>query len=245
MADKFNSYKEAFDALSKAIEAVSKEHNGNLMGANDEWLKNLASAHSDDETEKKVETLIFLDKILRSSIPTTLQTGDDVKKALGLLVTETRGYQDLTERFFSDLRKPSGEDNQLEDAAVQKRSELIEVLNQVQNWLLSQDGGSSPSEFDACTEQFLIFMGSNSSELDLTRQLFRDQTLPESDLKIDLQKLTGAWGKAISSFVENAQDTDGDDPLEIGDPATIANFLCIHERIETLYERIGNVSLIN
>lgn len=245
MADLITNLDSAKTALVTAVGYVTNtDNNGDNNGASDQWLKSLETQdETNGEAEAKVKTLQFLDGILRSSTQKLLDK--NTTELLGSVVSEIRGYQVLTERYISELGDLTVKDQTLEDEVVKQRSKLFEVLDQVQNWLLSQDGRSSPSEFDACTEQFLNFMESDSSELALTRQLFRDQTLPESDLKIDLQKLTGAWGNAISSFVEDAQDTGGNDPLEIGDPATIANFLGIHERIETLYERLGNVSLIN
>jgi hypothetical protein len=230
----------AISALTDAVKAVTTKE---ASGANDEWFSSLeAKAGGDEEAKKKVETLKFFDGILRSSTQTKVNSTSN--SDLGCLVTEIRGYQDLTERFFSDLRALTMKDQPLENAAVKKRNELFQVLKQVQKWSLGDAGGISPSDFGACTNQFLSRMQAGSRELSRTQQLFKNQSLElaESDLK----NLADAWGNVVSTFVEDAQDTDNDDQLNIGDPATIAGFLCIHNRLETLYSRLDtNVSLVN
>jgi len=240
MANSFESLEQARAALIEAVEAVT--NNNEDRGANDQWLNSLSvQANGDEKATKKVTTLQFFDQILGSSI----NEAPDMDVDLGQLVTEIRGYQDLTERFFSDLRKLTVKDWNLEQAAIKKRNELFEVLNQVQKWLLERQGGVSPEEFDACTNQFLSLMKPGSNELSLTQQLFKNQYLEEL-AESDPENLTNAWGDVVSIFVEDAQDTDEEDPLKIGHPETIASYLCIHDRLETLYGLLGtNISLVN
>lgn len=211
-------------------------------GANDRWLKSLkekAEANKDEEAKAKVGTLKFFDGILKSSI----KLPPINEEQLGRLVSEIRGYQVLTERFLSDLGDLTVTDQLLEEEAVKKRNQLFETLDRVQNWLLTRSGRSSPLKFDACINQFLERM-QPGRELDLTQQLFNDQS--PNLIESDLHNLAEAWGTVVSGFAEDAQDTNKDDKLDIGDPETIASFFCIHECLETLYGRLGaNVSLVN
>lgn len=236
-----NDVSSAKSALITAVNAVTKT---DKSGANDQWFISLeakAKTSGDKEAENKVTTLKFFDDVLKSSI--TKPPANETE--LGLVVSEIRGYQDFTERFFSELQKLSVKDQLLEEGAVKKRHDLFEVLSQVQQWLLTRSGRISPLEFGACTNQFLSRMPAGSKELSLTQQLFKNQSL-EQLIESDLKPLTDAWGTVVSTFVEDAQDTDSDDKLNIGDAKTIASFLCIHERLETLYGRLGtNVSLVN
>ncbi len=242
MADPITDLTSAKDALVAAVNAVTKTDK--KSGANDKWfisLEEKAKASGDKEAENKVTTLKFFDEVLRSSIQSTIAKNTD----LGRLVSEIRGYQGLTERFFSELRELTVKDQPLENNVVKKRDELFQVLDQVQQWSLANAGEISPSEFGTCTEQFLDRMDVGSKALSFTQQLFKNQQLElaESDLK----NVTDAWGNVVSSFVKDAQDTTGaSDKLKIGDPATIASFFCIQNRLETLYGLLGNnVSLVN
>lgn len=238
MANPITDLISAKDALIAAVNAVTKDNNG----ANDKWhdsLKKKADTDKNVEAQKKVTTLQFFDGVLRSSINSSLSS----EEQLGRLVSEIQGYQVLTERFILDLGDLTGTDQPLEEMAAKERSNLFKSLNGVQNWLLTRPGRSSPSEFDACTNQFLARMKSGT-ELDLTQQLFKEQS-PELT-EFDPRNLTDAWGTVVSSFVEDAQDTNEDDGLDIGASETIGSFFCIHERLETLYGRLGaNVSLVN
>lgn len=233
----------AKEVLIAAVNAVTKTDNS---GANDKWLESLkkkAETNQDGEAKAKVDTLKFFDGILRSSITSPRNNNEQPQEQLGRLVSEIRGYQVLTERFLADLGDLTVKDQQLEAAATEKRNQLFETLDRVQNELLTQSGRSNPSEFDTCTKQFLDRMQSGR-ELNLTQQLFKDQS-PEF-MESDPRNLTDAWGTVVSSFVEDAQDTNSDDKLDIGNPKTIASFFCIHERLETLYSRLeSNVSLVN
>ncbi|MCY7277499.1 MAG: hypothetical protein LH702_28130 [Phormidesmis sp. CAN_BIN44] len=239
MVNSITNLSSAKEALIEAVNAVTKDNNG----ANDRWLESLkkkADTDKNGEAQKKVTTLQFFDGVLRSSINPNLSNEEE----LGRLVSEIQGYQVLTERFISELGDLTGTDQPLEEKAAKERSNLFKSLNDVQNWLLTQNKRSSPSEFDACTNQFLAQMQLASRELDLTQQLFNDQS-PELR-EFDPQNLTDAWGTVVSSFVEDAQDTNEDDALNIGASETIGSFFCIHERLETLYGRLGaNVSLVN
>lgn len=244
MANLITDINSAKRILIEAVNAVTK-NDGN--GANDQWLKSLkekAEANKDEEAKAKVGTLQFFDGILKSSITSITPPLTD-EKQLGRVVSEIRGCQVLTERFFSDVRRLTAKDQPLENIAVTKRNELFQVVDQVQQWLLKEVGGISPSEFGACTNQFLDQMQAGSKALSLTQQLFKNQYLELAE--VDLRAVTDAWGDVVSTFVEDAQDTTGEkDSLKIGDPATIARFLCIHNRLETLYGRLeSNVSLIN
>ncbi|MBD2157865.1 hypothetical protein [Leptolyngbya sp. FACHB-16] len=250
MVAEFTDSKDAYNILKKALEAVSrKQTDGELVGDNDKWLVDLfkrATASSDKEAEHKISALQFLDQILRSSVSTPFPSNSYIAadEALGRLVNEIRGYQDLTERFFSDLRRLTSKDQQLEQKAVETRNNLFTKLSQVQQWLIERKEGTNPSEFGACTNQFLSRIQSNPRALSLTQQLFKNQQLELAES--DLRTLIDVWGDVVSTFVEDAQDTDKDDSLKLGNPETIAQYLCIHNRLETLYARLStNISLVN
>lgn len=213
-----------------------------LVTANNTWFSSLEEKAENNEAESKVTTLRFFDEILRSSIQSIQPTNTNY---LGRLVSEIRGYQGLTERFFSELRELAVKDHLLENDAVKKRDGLFQVLDQVQQWLLADAGVISPSDFDAGTNQFLALIQADPKEVTLTQQLFKDQQLEL--IESELRSVTDAWGNVVSSFVEDAQNTtDTDDSLNIGDPMTIASFFCIQNRLETLYGRLDtNVSLVN
>jgi hypothetical protein len=240
MANPITDIKSAKQALIEAVKAVT---NTNNTGANDQWLKSLEDkAETNKEAKAKVGTLKFFDGILRSSINPSPSSLDE-ESQLGRLVSEIQGYQVLTERFVLELGALTVTDQLLEEEASRKRSNLFETLDRVQNWLLAQAGRTSPSAFDACTRQFLERMQAGR-ELALTQQLFNNRS-PEL-MESDLLNLTNAWGNVVSSFVEDAQVTNTDDKVIIGDSKTIESFFCIHERLETLYSRLGtNVSLVN
>ncbi|MCY7321978.1 MAG: hypothetical protein LH660_09335 [Phormidesmis sp. CAN_BIN36] len=239
MADPITDINLATQALSKAVKAVSNTDN---TGANDLWLSSLekkANTNGNEEAKAKVSTLKLCDRILKSSISPFLTN----EEQLGRVVSGIRGYQVLTEQFFSELGDLTVKDQELEKAAFEKRRQLFEILDRVQNWLLTRSGGSSPLKFDACINQFLKRMQSGR-ELELTQQLFNDQS--PNLIESDLHNLADAWGTVVSGFVDDAQDTNKDDKLDIGDPKTIASFFCIHNSLETLYGRLGtNVSLVN
>lgn len=247
MSEEF-THETAFSTLKAALEAVSKEEAGVLKGANDKWLADLlVKVNADEAARGKISSLQFLDQLLRSfgAVNFPKHNCDEAERTLGRLVDEIRGYQDLTERFFSDLRKLTSKDQALEGKAAEARKNLFAKLSQVQTWLFEKRGTSpSPSEFGPCTNQFLSRINSKPQELSRTQKLFRNQSLELSES--DLRSLTDAWGEAVSTFVEDAQDTDQNDSLQLGNPETIAQYLCIHNRLETLYVRLGtNVSLIN
>lgn len=240
MANPITNLDAAKNALTVAVNAVTQPDG--KSGANDQWFLSLnekAKANKDEEAKAKVVTLQFFDGILKASItPPPIN-----ENQLDRLVSEIRGCQVLTERPFSELRGLTVKDQTLENVAIKRRNELSQVLDQVQQWLLKAVGGISPSEFGTCTNQFLDRMQAGF-ELSRTQQLFKNQHLELTE--VDLRNVTDAWGNVVSAFVEDAQDTDNNDPLKIGDPVTIAHFLCIHNRLETLYGRLeSNVSLVN
>ena len=79
-----------------------------------------------------------------------------------------------------------------------------------------------------------------SKEFTRTLALLEGQRLTLSDSQI--KGLTNSWGKAVTSFVQKplpqAQSVQDLESQEFTGLDTIANFLCVHSTLETLYDRL-------
>ena len=225
-----------------------------LNNADKTWLGQLESKYPTDDLEiqGKIKTLQALDDFIKISF---LAEGkqfpsgkhDDNIHILGGLVTELEGYKNLTERYFSELCDLTETDSTQENAVRDARKQLFEKLTEVKQYVFQEEQGTPPSEFDACTDIFLQWLQKTQhpAEYQRTQELFRNKS---SDLtESDLNNLINAWGEAVASFVEDAQETkQSGDPVKFGEPETVADFLCIHDRMETLYGRlVTNVSRNN
>lgn len=231
-----------FQQLKSLVEAVN--------ASDDSWIAHLREEfdnfENDAEAEAKISILSNLDNAVYQSFQTPPVNVDAPNQlavdALSGLVIELEGYRRLSQRYFSDLRKLSETDRLTQTAADNARKALFRKVEEVQRWLEQQNRPIKPSDFDTCTEQFLARLDPASRERTLTEQLFSNRRLDLNDA--ELNRLISAWGEAVSSFIRDAQDTDDDrnsrqDRLDFGESDTIANFLCIHDRLETLYGRLA------
>jgi len=95
-------------------------------------------------------------------------------------------------------------------------------------------------KLNACSEFFLGLLTAGSKEFARTLALLEGQRLTLSDSQI--KGLTNSWGKAVTSFVQKplpqAQSVQDLESQEFTGLDTIANFLCVHSTLETLYDRL-------
>ena len=95
-------------------------------------------------------------------------------------------------------------------------------------------------KLNPCSEFFLGLIPAGSKDFTRTLALLEGQRLTLSDSQI--KGLTNSWGKAVTSFVQkplpqarSVQDLEGQEFTSLD---SIANFLCVHSALETLYDRL-------
>jgi hypothetical protein len=155
---------------------------------------------------------------------------------------------DLTDCYLGIYKLFAKGIETITDASVKKdinqySHELRIQYNQLKVSLAAIDDDSLDNLISPCSDP--LFLGFLKGDVkNWTNEILSNRTPALSDSQV--QELINAWGNVVSSFVENAQDTNTDDKVNIGDSKTIESFFCIHERLETLYGRLGtNVSLVN
>jgi hypothetical protein len=227
--------------------------------ADEAWLTQLNGESpfgNNPDIETKVTILGNLDEALLHSFNAVAQAtnipNDKLDETLNGLLIEIEGYKRLSHPFFLDLRRLSETDDVLKKAARDARLNLFNKADKVQRELQKAEPTNAikASDFDLCTEKFLarlqeLNLPAESKVKDHTESLFRNRRLMLEEP--DLKNLINAWGDVVSGFVKDAQDTPDfgkdEDGYEFGEPATIADFICMHDRLDTLYSRLAtNVS---
>lgn len=204
----------------------------------DNWLTKLQEETEDQPDKDRAKYLLYLTVVTGDGIAEVTQN-DTTKKLLGedqiQVVELLEGYKRLSQRTIALLLEKSQSGSaklkELADKAEASLATLYDLLDQVESY-------NPAIDFDECQQLFL-----NSLPIEkypkayaFTQELFRDHYLP-LDLKLD--NLLDAWGTGISSFINNAQQTDKtSDTVKFGEPETIVDFLCMHDCLETLYSRL-------
>ncbi|HEX6557540.1 MAG TPA: hypothetical protein VF026_32550 [Ktedonobacteraceae bacterium] len=146
---------------------------------------------------------------------------------------------------------------QLTSDADSARNEPVNGLNAQISTLLQSAAGSTtvvalpPAEptgadlllgrkLNPCSEFFLGLIPPGSKDFTRTLALLEGQRLTLSDRQI--KGLTNSWGKAVTSFVQKPlpqahllRDFESQESTSLD---SIANFLCVHSALETLYDRL-------
>lgn len=253
-SEQFNQWLDGNDSVPGLKPLVGKVH-----AFNDAWFEHLRDEfdqfENDSDNKGKIIILENLDEALDFSFQNvaTPNNTQDLDEAIGGLLIEIEGYKRLSDRYFKDLLTLSQTDRTLKKAARDARTNLFNRADEVQRALQNQDQTLSikASDFDFCTDKFLtrlqnLDLPPNSKVLVHTEELFRNRRLVLGEPQ--LRNLIDAWGDVVSDFIKDTQDTDNfdsSDPdiYEFGEPATIADFICIHDRLDTLYSRLTtNVS---
>jgi hypothetical protein len=209
-----------------------------LKGNNSTWRDKFIAEFEDPLDQDRMDALITLDNCTAHGLEDIKGTNNEKDKDLVAAIALIEGYKTLSERTVLVLIELSGQGSSdlktLAEAAAQVRQKLFVFLRK-------QEQDKIPSGFDNCQSLFLEFLDKRTSEYQATEDLFRDNQIQVSNI----DKLIEAWGKGISKFIADAQQTlnIGTEKIEFGDPMAIAKFLCMHECVETLYARlVTNVS---
>lgn len=211
----------------------------------------------------EVSFLQLADRKLGGKIPQV----DVTPEGLGIAVKEAEAYLVITDEAFTLLQTISGGISQLKDFSVdlQKTSNPANqartgLVQQVANLLqVGQGGGvtlpgTEPEGTDlllgqkasnACSDLFLAQLPAGSKELTETQALLAGRHLTLSSKRV--AGLTTSWGKAVKSIVQSPPTSTTSQ--QGGDQGgvkldNIATLLCIHDVLETLYDRLeANVTL--
>ena len=218
------------------LPSQDKESYSKLYGVATDLDNKIKSVPSPDLTLTTLKSLTttFLTSLLK---PASLNSFGQLQAQVEL----AGGYLTMYQLFAKVIET-------LTDASVKKdinqyRHELQIQCNQLKVSLAAINDDSLDNLISPCSDP--LFLGFLKGDVkNWTNEILSNRALALPDSQV--QELINAWGNVVSSFVEDAQVTNTDDKVNIGDPKTIESFFCIHNSLETLYGRLGtNVSLVN
>lgn len=153
---------------------------------------------------------------------------DELDKKVELVGSFLKIYSILSPEKLADVQEIVTLNNQLKRSLKVVKDETVDLTEEIESF--SSD------------RLFLKFLSKDEFR-SWTEALLSDRDPNLNDNQIN--QLIQAWGKSVQQFVEDARKK-GSSPDEAtpGQPETFASFFCIHNELETLYSRLGDIETV-